>query len=715
MKGFSKSILTIATTLLLSPAAFAQVSTVEDLEYPDLAEFEIPQAERVELENGLTLLLLEDHELPLIQMVARFPAGSRLEAPEKISLAGLTAEVMRTGGTESMTGDEIDDFLESRAASIELDAEVAGATANLSVLKEDLDEVLPIFAEILRQPAFDADKLEVAREAVIADIARQNDEPQSILFREYAELIYGADSPYARVPTYATAQSIRREDLVAFHEAHYHPDGMVLGVVGDFQSTEMLQRLRQSFGAWPAGPASTTGSAETAQVAAAPGVYFAQKSDVTQSSIAMGHLGIRKDDANFYAVEVMNEVLSGGFAGRLLSNVRSKKGLAYAVFGGVGSAWDHRGLTRLFMTTKTGTTVTGAEALLEEARRLTSEPPTAEEVEVAKESIRNSFVFNFDTREEILARQVELAYFGYPLDWLERYRDAIEGVTLEQVRQAAAEYVHPDEFRILVVGKEEGRDRPLGDLGVVTPVDITIPEPPTETVETTAAGLARGGELIEQAVEAMGGAEAIDGVRNTRVRSTGTVTTPRGEITISANTLIVYPDTMRQEMTLPVGTVVTVVGPEDAFLTAPMGTQAMADSQRQSIQQELARDTLGLLKRRRAESFEAVAAGQGEVDGTPVELVVVTLESGQVTLGIDPATGRILSQRFRGTGPTGAPAEMVKTYSDFRTVAGLTVPFASITTMDGEAVSTETMESVELNVEVPPDAFQRAQEPSADS
>jgi zinc protease len=209
-----------------------------------------------------------------------------------------------------------------------------------------------------------------------------------------------------------------------------------------------------------------------------PGVYFVEKPDVTQSAIAMGHAGIRRDHPDYYAVEVMNQVLSGSFASRLFSNVRSRKGLAYSVSGGVGSQWDHEGVFQMWLTTKVETTGAAIEALVEEARNLTAKPPSDAEVAKAKEGILNSFVFNSDSRAEILAQQLLYEYFGYPLDWLERYRAGVEAVTSEEVRAAAAEHVHPDRLAILVVGPAEGQDKPLSEFGTVIAVDITIPPPP---------------------------------------------------------------------------------------------------------------------------------------------------------------------------------------------------------------------------------------------
>jgi zinc protease len=467
--------LLLAASLAL-PAAAAQATRAGELRYPPLPAFAIPQPERVVLDNGLVVLLLEDHELPLVEATALVHTGSRFDPAGKLGLAKLGAEVLRTGGTQSLASDALDDWLESRAAAIEVNADEETARATLASLKADFPEALRVFADVLRRPAFDLAKLELARNQAVAEVSRRNDEPFGIVFREFRKLVYGADSPLARTETFTTLGSIQREDLVAWHREAFQPDRIVLGLVGDFKKDEALALVRGAFGDWPRGPAW-----KPAEVAfnkqPSPGVYYVEKSDVTQSYIAMGHLGVVRNDPDYYALEVLNQVLSGSAASRLFSNVRTRKGLAYAVFGGVESDWDHPGTAMLFLSTKTGTTGAGIDALLEEARNLKAVPPSAEEVAKAKQSLLNAFVFNFDSSRKVLGRQLTLEYYGYPLDWLSRYRAGIEAVTAEQVRQAAR-HLRPEEFAILVVGPSQGMDKPLSAFGKVTPVDITIPPPP---------------------------------------------------------------------------------------------------------------------------------------------------------------------------------------------------------------------------------------------
>ena len=225
----------------------------EGLVFPPLNQPQPPVAQRVELDNGMIIYLLEDHELPIVDISARIRTGAIYEPGDKIGLAAITGAVMRTGGTASKTGDELDEILENLAASVEVGIGDDSGTASMSVLKEDLDTGLEILADVLMNPAFREDKIELEKVQHRSAIARRNDDPGSITSREFGKLIYGADSPYARTTEYDTINSITRDDLVAFHAKYFRPNNTILGVLGDFNSEEILGKIREAFKGWQPG------------------------------------------------------------------------------------------------------------------------------------------------------------------------------------------------------------------------------------------------------------------------------------------------------------------------------------------------------------------------------------------------------------------------------------------------------------------------------
>jgi zinc protease len=455
---------------------WAQTQTWQQIPISKLPDFHPPQPKRIELPNGMVVFLQEDHELPTIDGVARIRGGGRSVQGSKTGLTDIYGEVWRTGGTKNKTGDQLDDFLEQRAAKVETGGGADSTTAAWACLKADFDDVFGAFVDVLKNPEFRADKIEIAKKGMYDGISRRNDDPEQIAGREAAKLTYGANSPYARVPEYATVAAITRQDLVQWHKDHVQPNNIIVGVVGDFDSAKMEARLREAFASWPRGAAVK--DPEIQPEPAKPGFYQIDKTDVNQSNIEMVTLGITRRNPDYYALSVFNEAFGGGFSSRLFSDIRTAKGLAYGVGGGVGSAWDHQGMLRLVVGTKSKSTIESIQAIDEEIADLGKHPINDEEIKRAKDAILNSFVFRFDSPEKVLREKMAYEFYGYPLDFLENFQKEIEKVTREDVARVAAKYLHSDQLAVLVVGNVSEFDKPLSSLGMVNKVDIAIPAPP---------------------------------------------------------------------------------------------------------------------------------------------------------------------------------------------------------------------------------------------
>lgn len=337
------SILCFLAVLLFSCAQTGQVvdssqgdeSPNENLDFPELNDFQKPEVETFTTENGITFYLLEDRELPLINVTARIRTGGVLVPHEKAGLASIAGTVMRSGGTETYPPDSLNTLLENRAASIETGVSFTSGSAGMDVLKEDFGDLLPVFIDVLTNPAFPQEKIELARKQTKSSISRRNDNLQQIGVREFQRLIYGEDSVYGRNTEYETVDNISREDLIRFHEDHFEAGNMMVGIVGDFETEAMKQKLQETFGQLPAGEETELAFPEV-DYQPQPSINFINKSDVNQSFVMMGHLGGMRDNPDYAKVQVMNQVLSGGFSGRLLQIIRSEMGLAYSVYGQYG-------------------------------------------------------------------------------------------------------------------------------------------------------------------------------------------------------------------------------------------------------------------------------------------------------------------------------------------------------------------------------------------
>lgn len=475
--------------MLLGAAAFAQqeksapptkpvpsAKPWTKIPIPALHDFKPAQPKKIVLANGLMIFLQEDHELPFVNGSILIRGGSRDEPADKVGLVSLYGQTWRTSGTKTASGDALDETLAMKAADVETGGGLATTSVRWSSFKQDFDQVFGIATDVLLHPDFKADKLALGKQQLAAGIARRNDDASGIAGREATRAVYGKDSPYSRQVEYATIAAVTLEDLVAWHKTSVVPSAMIVAVSGDFDSSAMETKLRKAFDSLPAGEGIKTKPATFTDPKHL--VYFVDKPDVNQSNVYIVGLGTQRDNPDFYALTVMNEVFSGGFSSRLVQDVRTKLGLAYSVGGGYGAAYDHPGTFTVSAATKSSSTVAATNALLDEIELLKTKPPTEAELRSAKDQVLNSFVFNYDSREKTLNEQVALALYGYPPDFLERYKSAVEKVSSADVTRVAKKYIDVSKLAIVVVGNQSEFGTPLDKLGPVTNLDISIPPPP---------------------------------------------------------------------------------------------------------------------------------------------------------------------------------------------------------------------------------------------
>lgn len=460
-----------------NPAIPSQARHYTELQFPPLPEVTLPPYERAQLPNGATVYLIEDRELPLVRGVALFRTGSRLEPEDKIGLANLTASVMRSGGTQQHSPEELNAILEQRAASVEASMGTTSGRVNFSSLTEDLDVVFNLFAEVIREPAFDREQFELTKNRYRGGISRRNDDPDDIAGREFSKLIYGENSPYARTAEYATLANIDRDDLTRFHQTYFRPENAIFGLVGDFDTAEMKAKVLETFGDWQVETPAPTIAPPTASQERAGGVFVAEQPQLTQSYVRIGHIGGQLDIPDYPALSVLNGVLNG-FGGRLFNEVRSRLGLAYSVYGYWNPNYDYPGVFVAGGQTQSSSTVPFIRAVRREIERLQTTPISDAELAYAKESILNSFVFNFREPSQTLVRLMRYEYYGYPEDFIFQYQQGVKATTIEDVQRAAQTYLRPQELVTLVVGNTDGIQPPLSSLDrSVTAIDISIPEP----------------------------------------------------------------------------------------------------------------------------------------------------------------------------------------------------------------------------------------------
>lgn len=448
---------------------------LQSLTYPPLNEIKIPEIEEIKLDNGMRIYLLEDKTLPLIQAAVRIHGGSYLEPAEKIGLAGICGYLLRSGGTAKYKSDELDETLESIGASVETSIDTISGELKLSMLSSYKELAMEVMAEILRRPSFEQAKFEQIMISARSSIDRRNDQPDRIGNREFDKLIYGKNSPYARHTEHKTLNAIARDDLVAFHAKVFKPENVQMAIWGDIDRKETLELIKKHFGDWKKGTEPLPEFPEVDYNFDAQTAYV-DLPEVNQSNVYIGHLGGRLYDEDHPHRIVMNNILGVGFGSRLFKEVRSKAGLAYSVYGVFTANLSYPGVFYNYVSTKTETTVKAIKMIMEEIRRIQTEEPTADELKLGKDRYLNTFVFNFDSKGEVIERLVYYDFFGLPRDFLNKQKQMVEATTAADVSAAAKKYLKPDALRILVVGAVNKLDAPLKSLenGEPQAIDITI-------------------------------------------------------------------------------------------------------------------------------------------------------------------------------------------------------------------------------------------------
>ena len=437
-------------------------------------EFSPPEPERMILENGMVVYLLEDHELPLVSVTVTMRTGSWLDPIDKIGLASMTGAVMRTGGGGGLSAEQVDAELEQFAGDVSIGIGRQSGSASLDVLSKDVPRGLEILAGLLRRPTFEPARVELAKLQAIEGIRRRQDNPGSIVGREFAKVLYGADHPSARESSLDSITRITREDLVTFHRDTIHPNGMILGVTGDFKKDEMLAALRKVFGDWKKGTVPELKITDVPEAELSrPVVRFVSK-ETSQTHLRLGHLSIKENDPDYVALAIANDILGGSsFRSRLFNDVRTKRGLAYSVGSRLNTGTHDQGVWLMRAETKLTSTQEVIERCVANIERMRAEPVSDTELAEAKEAYVNSFVFSFASPSAIVSRLVELEYDGLPKDFLQQLRAKVVALTKEQVQAAAKRHLRPDRLKIVAVGSGETLPKALATFGDVKEIKLS--------------------------------------------------------------------------------------------------------------------------------------------------------------------------------------------------------------------------------------------------
>ncbi|MCK4547555.1 MAG: insulinase family protein [Candidatus Eisenbacteria sp.] len=438
-------------------------------------DWDPPEPGRVVMDNGLVVYFLEDDEVPLVEVTLYFRTGSVYDPAEKSGLARLAGRLVHHGGTARRSPEQIDYALDMMAADLEVYVRGTYIAVAFSVLKKDVDEGLDLLADLLRRPAFDPERVDLYRQERLEEIRRRYDRPGRIAAGEFRKMVYSSGSPWSRMATAGSISSIKRGDLIRFHQRYFRPNNCIVSICGDLTGHEMIRKIGAVLGDWESGNPTLPLLPKLEWNFVAQTGYVERA--ISQSYIRVGHLGYRYHDPEEFGIEMMNYILGGGgFLSRLSREIRSRRGLAYSILSRLDPGED-LGLFEIRCQTDAATTHETLTLILQIIHEIVENPPGAEELERAKEARINEFVFAFDSRARIVRQAAWLEYRGYPEGYLDHWVDRVRAVTAEDVHRAARRLLHPDGLTILVVGNESRFDRPLCEFGEVNRIDLSIPCP----------------------------------------------------------------------------------------------------------------------------------------------------------------------------------------------------------------------------------------------
>jgi len=684
----------ILLPLLLAPLAISQTEvhrgpvdlpSYKQLKFPPLPPLEIPKPVEFTLSNGIKVFLLEDHELPLVSGAVLIRTGNLFDPADKHGVAQLTGEVLRSGGTRTKTGDEMDEELENIAASVESQVGEGSGSVSFSCLKENTDHVLEIFRDFLTTAEFREDKVDLSKTQLRSEISRRNDDAGGIAEREFSDILYGRNTPYGWRIEYADVDAIQRQDLVDFYRRYYFPANMILEVYGDFSAAAMQAKLEQLLGAWKYTQPSVPAFPKV-EAAAVPGVFLASKTDVTQTFFNIGHLGGEFRDPDYPALEVAAQILGGGFSSRLLRRIRTELGWAYNIGASWDANYDHPGVFRISGSTQSAHTVDTLKVVGEELEKFRSKEVTPEELKTAKDTVLNGFVFHFDRPSKTLNRLVLYEYFGYPRDFLFQYQKAIASVTQADILRVAQKYFKMSDLTYVAAGNPKEFGTPLTALGLpVHDIDLTIPEPKQVAPKPDAASLQKGKDLLQRVQQALGGADQLAAVKDLVYHGEAGIETPGATMKVKQTNSYLAPSSLRQEIELPFAKQTVYSDGATGWMISPQGPMGMSPAVLKQVRGEVFRLLPPLLMSDRDPGRTVNFLGEGKIE--------ISAKDGEsVQLEVDGKTGLPLKIIYQGSQ---GPVDQV--YSDWREVNGIRLPFAWTILQGGKKFASVTVAEYKVN------------------
>jgi len=444
--------------------AAAQVDRSVKPEPGPIPSLALPVIQRSLLDNGLHVMLVEHHELPVVQMNMVILSGSSLDLEEKAGLASLTASMMDEG-TTGRDALQIADDMDFLGATLSITSGVDATFATLRTLKEHLNSAMEIYADVLLRPAFPGKEWDRVKKTHLDGLLQQRDQPATVAGKAFHRVTYGNAHPFGRPPdgSEETVQSISVDDMMAFYKDHYVPGNAILIIVGDVTMTELTGLVAAHFGSWKSGFSSVPRFPSVPTIGATR-LYLVDKPQAAQSEVRIGHVGVSRSNEDYFPITVLNTILGGQFSSRVNLNLRERKGYTYGARSGF-SMWKQPGPFIASAAVKTAVTDSSVIEFMKELKRIRDEDVTEKELKFAKNSLIRREPQNFETPQQIAGQLASLVIYDLPDDYFKTYVQNFEKVTVADVRRVAQQYLKPSSMNIVIVGDVAAIRQGLENLG----------------------------------------------------------------------------------------------------------------------------------------------------------------------------------------------------------------------------------------------------------
>jgi predicted Zn-dependent peptidase len=442
-----------AVAALLSAASIASAQTLDRSKPPVLGpppKVALPPVVTRELPNGLKLMIVEQHELPLADFVLVVGGGGTMDPVKKDGAANLTASML-TEGTTSRNSLQIADQIAYLGVGLNAGSNWDASTVSLHTPISQLDSALALFSDVVLHPAFSSEDFERVRKNRLTSLVQLKDRPTAIADQAYASILYGTGHPYGHnlIGTEASVTAMTTADLQSFYRSNFVPNNATLIIVGDVKVADIEKRITSKFGSWQRG-AVTPATFGDAPKAGATTVYLIDKPGAAQSSFRIGSIGVPRSTKDYFALNVMNTILGGSFTSRLMQNLRETHGYTY----GARSRFDMRQSAGPFTASAevvAAKTDSGLVEFMKELNAIRDTVPSSE-LNKAKRYLQLGMPSDFETTQQIANQLVPVVLYKLPLSYYNSYVSNIESVTQADVQRVARQYINPESLAIVIVG-----------------------------------------------------------------------------------------------------------------------------------------------------------------------------------------------------------------------------------------------------------------------